>query len=99
LKTGKKQRNGEAVGPLAFSDKDPQGFLIEGFNERVVIATNYNFPWMPEFMEKLGYAKEVDLVSYKLIIPEEIPEFYTKIYERIMVNHQYFSMNLPPKRN
>ncbi|HQH40537.1 MAG TPA: hypothetical protein PLC81_00050 [Bacteroidales bacterium] len=86
------------VGPLAFSDKDPQGFLIEGFNERVVIATNYNFPWMPEFIEKLGYAKEVDLVSYKLIIPEEIPEFYTKIYERIMVNHQYVLQEFTTKK-
>jgi hypothetical protein len=32
------------VGPLAFSDKDPQGFLIAGFDEPVSIASNCIFP-------------------------------------------------------
>ena len=34
------------VGPLAFSDKDPQGFFIEGFHQPVVIASNCNFPFL-----------------------------------------------------
>lgn len=72
------------VGPLGFSDKDPQGMLIEGFNEPVVIATNANFPYMIEFLEKAGYLKKVDLVVYKLEIPKVIPEFYRKIYERTL---------------
>ena len=37
------------VGPLAFSDKDPQGLIIEGFDEEVVISTACNWPWMPEY--------------------------------------------------
>jgi len=28
------------VGPLAFSDKDPQGYLIQGFDEPISIATH-----------------------------------------------------------
>lgn len=70
------------IGPLAFSDKDPQGFLIEGFEEPAVIASNCNFPYQSELVEKIGYSKEVDLVVYQIKIPNEIPEFYQKIYER-----------------
>ncbi len=70
------------IGPLAFSDKDPQGFLIEGFNEPAVIASNCNFPYQSELVANKGYSKEVDLVVYQIKVPSEIPEFYQKIYER-----------------
>jgi GNAT superfamily N-acetyltransferase len=74
------------IGPLAFSDKDPQGVLIEGFKERVLIATNYNFPWMKDYLEKLGFEKELDLVSYKVQIPEAIPEYLIRVFERAVKN-------------
>jgi GNAT superfamily N-acetyltransferase len=77
------------VGPLGFSDKDPQGLMIEGFQERIVIASNFNFPWLPEFLEKLGYLKEIDLVSYKFDTPSEIPEFFQKVFQRAILNHGY----------
>jgi len=77
------------VGPLAFSDKDPQGIIIEGFNERVLIATNYNYPWMKDFLENLGFEKEVDLVSYKVAIPDEIPGYLERIYQRAIKNNGY----------
>ncbi len=70
------------VGPLAFSEKDPQGFLIEGFDEPSVIASNCNFPYQVELVEKNAFVKEVDLVVYQIKIPDLIPEFYRKIYER-----------------
>lgn len=71
------------VGPLGFSDKDPQGFLVDGFDEPNVIATNCNFPYLVDFITKEGYLKKTDLVVYKLDIPETLPEFYLKIYERV----------------
>ncbi len=70
------------VGPLGFSDKDPQGWLIEGYNEPIVIATNCNFRYMNKLLEGLSFTKEVDLVVYRVPIPEEIPEFYNSIYKR-----------------
>lgn len=76
------------VGPLAFSDKDPQGFLIEGFDEPSVIASNCNFPYQVELLEKNEYTKEVDLVVYQIKIPEPIPEFYLKIQERAIRQNQ-----------
>jgi hypothetical protein len=75
------------IGPLAFSDKDPQGFLIEGFDEPVVIASNCNFPYQVELVEKCGYTKEIDLVAYKIDIPHPVPEFYQKIEERAIRNN------------
>jgi hypothetical protein len=76
------------VGPLAFSDKDPQGFLIDGFDEPAVIASNCNFPYQSELLVKNAYAKEVDLVVYQIKIPNPIPEFYLKIQERAIRQNQ-----------
>ncbi len=84
---GKKQSMNKLVGPLGFSDKDPQGLLIEGFKYSPVIATNYNFEYMVEFMDRYGLTKKADLVVYKLDVPDEIPEFYKKISERTFRNN------------
>jgi hypothetical protein len=75
------------VGPLGFSDKDPQGFMIEGFTEPIVISTNGNLPYMPEFLENEGYEKKVDCVVYKVPIPVEIPPFYQAIFKRAQLNN------------
>jgi len=71
------------IGPYGFSDQDPEGFLIEGFENRATIATYYNFEWMPRFVERQGYTKDVDYFVYKLDVPKEFPEFYKRIYERV----------------
>jgi len=70
------------VGPYGFSDQDPEGFLIEGFEHRATIATYYNFEWLPKLVENEGYAKDIDYFVYKIDIPKTMPEFYKKIYER-----------------
>jgi hypothetical protein len=70
------------VGPYGFSDQDPEGFLIEGFDHRATIATYYNFAWMPRLVENEGYTKDIDYFVYKIDVPKEMPEFYKKIYER-----------------
>jgi len=72
----------KVVGPLAFSDKDPQGFLIEGFDQPAVIASNCNFPYQVELLEMNSYSKEVDLVVYQIKIPNPLPDFYLRIQER-----------------
>ncbi|MDA3823568.1 MAG: hypothetical protein PF450_13290 [Bacteroidales bacterium] len=75
------------VGPLAFSDKDPQGYLIEGFDQPVVIASHCNYEYIIHHLTDLGYVKELDLVVYKVPIPEETPEVYLKIAERAARNN------------
>jgi hypothetical protein len=76
------------IGPFGFSDKDPQGLMIEGFENMPVIATNFNFPYMVDLVEKEGYAKEIDCVSFMLPVPKDIPELYNKILIRILKNNK-----------
>jgi len=75
------------VGPLAFSDKDPQGYLIEGFDEPVVIASHCNYKYLVDHLVALGYKKDIDLVVYKINIPEQTPELYGKVAERARRNN------------
>lgn len=76
----------EIIGPFGYSDKDPQGFLISGFGKRAVILAPYNLKYYIEFIEKEGYQKEIDLVEYLIPVPEKVPDFYTRIYARIIRN-------------
>jgi len=70
----------EMVGPLGFTDMDPEGMLIEGFDQLGTMATIYNFPYYPEHMEQqAGFVKDNDYVEFKLIVPAEVPERYAKV--------------------
>lgn len=76
----------EVVGPIGFSDKDPQGFLIEGFDDPVtVMITNHSYPFMADFMEAQGYSKKLDLFQYRFELPDPLPEIYHKIAERVLL--------------
>jgi len=74
------------IGPFGFSDKDPQGLQIEGFNFLPVLATPANPTYLPDLVVNEGYAKEVDCVSYQMTIPRKIPELYERIHQRISRN-------------
>jgi len=80
------------VGPLGFSDKDPQGMLIEGYDAPIVLSSNCNFRYQVELLEKAGYTEETSLVVYKIDVPEVIPDFYLKILERIKRNGNGFKL-------
>ncbi len=77
------------VGPLGFSDKDPQGCMIEGHDELPAITTSCNFPWMKDFYEQLGLHKEVDLVSYKIPLPDKMPESFERVSKRVIESNDY----------
>jgi len=70
------------IGPMGFTDQDPQGFLIEGFDHEPSIGTYYNFNFIPNLMERQGYEKEMDYVVYRVDLPSKVPAFYHKIAER-----------------
>lgn len=81
---GKAKGMTEIAGPLGFTDMDPEGMLTWGFDQLGTQFTIYNYPYYPEHMEKLdGWVKDNDYVEYKLIVPDEIPEKYTKISRMI----------------
>lgn len=76
------------VGPLAFSDKDPQGYLVQGFHEPMVIASHCNFEYLVTHLDALGFEKDLDLVVYKISIPDQTPELYAKIAQRAERNNR-----------
>jgi len=77
------------IGPYGFSDQDPEGWMIEGFENHATIATYYNFEWMPKWIEAEGYGKDADYFVYKIPVPKELPDFYKKIDERIRRRGQF----------
>jgi hypothetical protein len=71
------------VGPLAFSDKDPQGFQIEGFEHPKFIVCPTNDPYLPEMIALEGYYKRIDLVNYLAKTPTDLPQVYKTILSRV----------------
>ncbi len=56
-------------GPLGFSDLDREGLLVEGFERLSQFFVNYNAPYYPRQMERMGYAKDVDWVEFRITLP------------------------------
>lgn len=73
------------VGPIGFSDKDPQGFLLSGFNDPVsIIVTNHSFEYMIRYMERNDYTKSIDLVQYRANVPKQMLPVYESLFQRVV---------------
>ncbi|MGI6220025.1 MAG: N-acetyltransferase [Bacteroidaceae bacterium] len=66
-------------GPLGISDFDPEGMLIEGFDQQASLATLYNYPYYPRHLEAQGYEKEVDWLQLRVDIPSAVPPRYARV--------------------
>lgn len=86
------------IGPFGFSDKDPQGLQIEGFEHLPVIATPTNPDWLPPMVEACGYTQFEDMVSYRMDIPAELPAVYRAIGDRCLRNFRLHRVPLRTKR-
>ena len=81
---GRAKGMNELVGPLGFTDMDPEGMLTDGFDQLGTMATLYNYPYYPKHIEKIGgFEKDNDYVECKVMIPNEVPERYAKIADMI----------------
>lgn len=70
----------EMIGPLGFTDMDPEGMLTMGFDQLGTMATIYNYDYYPKHMERLGgFKKDNDYVEFKLFVPKTVPEKYAKV--------------------
>jgi len=67
------------VGPLGFTDFDPEGLLVEGFDQVSTMALIYNHPYYVEHFEALGLGKDADWIEYRVFIPKELPERLQRI--------------------
>lgn len=66
---GRERGMNKIVGPLGFTDMDPEGMLIDGFDQLSTMSTIYNYPYYPKLVEQLGYEKEIDWVERKVTVP------------------------------
>lgn len=80
---GKARGMNQIVGPLGFTDFDPEGMLVEGFDRLSTMALIYNYPYYPEHMKKHGYYKETGWVEYRITLPESVPERHKKIADAV----------------
>ena len=67
------------LGPLGFTDFDPEGMLVEGFEYLSSMALHHNWPYYKDHMEALGYVKDVDWLEYRIYIGDTIPDKYTRV--------------------
>lgn len=95
---GREKGMTSVVGPLGFTDMDPEGMLTWGFDQLGTMATIYNYDYYPKHMEKLGgWVKDNDYVEYRLDVPETAPEKYTKIAEMVEKRYNLHARKLTKK--
>jgi GNAT superfamily N-acetyltransferase len=79
------ERGMEAIqGPMGFIDTDPEGMLVEGFDELGTLPMIYNHPYYPRFMEQLGYVKDVDWLEFEVTCPPAIPEKVLRVNDLVL---------------
>lgn len=71
---GRKYGMESVVGPLGFTDFDPEGLLIEGFDRLSTMALIYNYPYYVDHIEEMGFQKDADWIEYKIEVPKALPE-------------------------
>jgi GNAT superfamily N-acetyltransferase len=75
-------------GPLGFTDLDHEGMLVEGFDQVGTLATLYNYPYYPQWMEKLGYRKDADWMEFLATVPSSVPEHLDRMAEIVLRRQQ-----------
>ena len=67
------------VGPLGFTDFDPEGMLVEGYDQQSTMPLIYNYPYYVSHIEALGFKKDADWLEYRITVPEVIPEKFERV--------------------
>jgi GNAT superfamily N-acetyltransferase len=88
----------ELVGPFGFSDKDPEGLQITGFEHPSILVTATNAPYLPKHLEELGFEKKIDCLDYLLDLDQELPPSYARMYERTRRASQVQVLDIASRR-
>lgn len=86
-KWGKGKGMTEIAGPFGFEDMDREGMLVDGFDELSSMYINYNYPYYPKHMDRLGYRKDNDYVEYRIKVPEVTPEKFARTAKLIKTRY------------
>ena len=74
----------EMTGPHGFTDLDPEGMLVEGFDALPTIAGSYNKPYYPGLLEGFGFEKEVDYIEQRVEVPQEPPALFKMMEKKAL---------------
>lgn len=86
-KWGKEKGMTEIAGPFGFEDMDREGMLVDGFDQLSSMYINYNYPYYPTHMDKLGFKKDNDYVEYRIKVPEVTPEKFARTAQLIKTRY------------
>jgi hypothetical protein len=70
------------IGPTNFSTNETCGLLIENFDEPPFVLTTYNYPYYSDFLDRYGFQKNTDLLSYELF-PDQLPAGIEALAEKL----------------
>ncbi|MCV9387711.1 hypothetical protein [Reichenbachiella ulvae] len=61
------------TGPYNYSTNETCGVLVDGYDHPPTVMMTYNKPYYSEFLEKYGFEKDMDILSYK-IMTADLPD-------------------------
>ena len=96
---GRKRGMTAMQGPLGMTDMDPEGMLIEGFDQLGTMATIYNYPYYPVHMEAYGMEKDADWIEMKMPVPDKVPDKYARVSEITLKRHNLRIKKLDGKKD
>lgn len=74
------------LGPVNFSTNDESGLLLDNFDSRPTIMTNYCRPYYHGLLQSAGFEKAVDTLSYDAETLHPFPESYQRVLKRVLAN-------------
>ena len=76
---GRERKMDSIVGPLGFTDFDPEGMLVEGYDKQGTMALIYNYPYYNDHVVALGFEKDTDWLEWRYKVPEKLPERFDRM--------------------
>lgn len=67
---GKERGMDTIIGPLGFTDLDPEGMLFEGYDQLGSTPTIYNYPYYNDHMQALGFTPDAVWVERLVNVPD-----------------------------
>ena len=77
------------VGPLGYTDFDPEGMLVEGFDQQSTMPLIYNHSYYVQHIEALGFKKDADWLEYRIFVPDQMPQKFTRVEEIVKQKYNF----------
>ena len=80
---GKEHGMDKLVGPLAPTDIDNEGVLVEGFDQLPTTVNTYNYPYYERHFQAYGMEREATWYEFRISAPQSIPEKHRNMAELV----------------